>query len=257
MGYSVILIDDEPVVVDSIRRHIKWDELGYDIAGVFYDGKDALEFLERTKVDLVLTDIEMPYVSGIDVCKWLRENAPNTKVVILSGHANFNYAAEAMRYNAVDYILKTSMLAEISEKLVRVRDEHLAPRPAHMISDERLWADIPQRSSNYIIKNALLYVQEHFDNDISLKAVAEHLNLSMNYFSNLFKAETGINFNNYITQLKIDHAKELLRSTTYKVYEIGAKIGYKSERFFSDTFKSWVGCTPTEYRNKLTDDSKR
>lgn len=257
MKNSVILIDDEPMIVDNIKQYIKWDDLGYVVAGVFYSGEDALSFLAHNNVDLVITDIQMGAVSGLDVCKYLKENAPKTKTVILSAHTNFNYAIEAMRYNAIDYILKTSTLGEITEKLIRIRNEHLHFLLEEDSSDESFMKNAPKKVNHYLIQNALDYIQENIEHDLSLETVSEYLHLSSSYFSKLFKTETGITFKNYMIKQKINYAKKLLKNPQYKIYDVADKCGYKSEQFFSAVFKAQCGYTPMEYRKNLPKDSEQ
>ena len=101
---------------------------------------------------------------------------------------------------------------------------------------------------NHVIEMAVAYIRENCNRDLSLGEVAEHVNLNPSYMSRLFKEETGIPFIEYVRNVKMDMAKELLRLTNKKIYEIGEELGYQNVQYFSTLFKSSVGMTPVEYK---------
>ena len=104
--YKVLLVDDEILVREAISAKIEWNQLGFELAGDCENGKDAIEFLEETRVDVVLTDIEMPYIDGMGLCKYVYENCPQTMVIIFSGYSDFEYAKQDIQYKVAEYILK-------------------------------------------------------------------------------------------------------------------------------------------------------
>lgn len=99
------------------------------------------------------------------------------------------------------------------------------------------------------ISEAITFIKEHLGENLTLSIVAEHVNFSKNYFSQLFKQNTGENLVDYVARLRINRAKELLLNSNYKVYEIAGTVGFESQHYFNRLFKSLVGLTPTEYRN--------
>ena len=119
--YKVMLVDDEILVRERISKRIPWEELGYCLAAVCENGKEAIEFLQAEDVDLILTDICMPYVDGLGLAKYVYEEKKNAKVIILSGYDEFSYAKEALKYQALSYILKPVTAAELSEALAEAK----------------------------------------------------------------------------------------------------------------------------------------
>lgn len=102
--------------------------------------------------------------------------------------------------------------------------------------------------SRKLIHQAKQFIQLHYAHNISLEAIAEDLNISPNYLSHLFRKETKESVVEYITRYRIDQAKKLLRTTHYKVYEVGQMVGYESEQYFSRVFKKVVGMPPAKYK---------
>lgn len=120
--YRVMLVDDEVLIREAISENIHWEELGYKLISVCENGKQAIEALERAKPDLILSDICMPYIDGIELTKYVYENHPNIKVIIISGYDNFDYAKSAIKYRVMEYILKPVTAMELSELLQKMKE---------------------------------------------------------------------------------------------------------------------------------------
>lgn len=119
--YTVLLVDDEEMVTQGLSRFVPWEETGFRVAGTASSADKALAFLEKTPVDLVITDITMPVKSGLDLIEALREKYPGIKTVILSGYSDFAYAQQAIRLGALDYLTKPINFGAIRTLLERVR----------------------------------------------------------------------------------------------------------------------------------------
>ncbi len=131
MMYKVMLVDDEILVRERISKRIPWEDLGYCLTAVCENGKEAVDFLQAEDVDLILTDICMPYMDGLELAKYVYEEKKGAKIIILSGYDEFSYAKEAVKYQALSYVLKPvtaselmKVLAEAKEKLDEVKTEH-------------------------------------------------------------------------------------------------------------------------------------
>lgn len=122
MKYKVILADDEEEVLQSIRRKLDWENYGFEVVETFLNGRDVMEFLETQEADLVITDIRMPFMDGLELAKYISEYYPQIKVIIISGYGDFNYAKEAMLYRVSDYVLKPVNAKEMGGVLQRARE---------------------------------------------------------------------------------------------------------------------------------------
>jgi two-component system response regulator YesN len=136
--YKLIVVDDEKQIRSGLSRYIANADLGFDVVADFEDGTQAIEYLTDNNVDAVLTDIQMARVSGIELAKWISENRPIIKVVIISGYKEFEYAQKAIEYNVQHYILKPTKLDEVNEVFTRIK-ENLEKEKSYekSISDEQ------------------------------------------------------------------------------------------------------------------------
>lgn len=134
--YKVLLVDDEILVREAIGAKIEWGQLGFELVGDCENGKDAIEFLKETPVDVVLTDICMPYIDGMGLSKYIHENLPQTTTIIFSGYSDFEYAKQAIQYKVAEYILKPVTAKELSEVLNRIREKLDGERQQEQKMDE-------------------------------------------------------------------------------------------------------------------------
>lgn len=134
--YKVLLVDDEILVREAISAKIEWNQLGFELAGDCENGKTAIEFLNETPVDVVLTDIGMPYVDGMQLSKYISENFPLTSIIIFSGYSDFEYAKQAIQYKVSEYILKPVTKQELSEVLLGIKDKLDGERQQEQKIDE-------------------------------------------------------------------------------------------------------------------------
>lgn len=113
--YSVIIADDEELIRRGLKNFIPWEELGFHVSAEFEDGLPLIEYLKEHPADLILSDIRMIHSSGLDVARYVYENAPNTIVCLISGYKDFEYAKKAMQYNVTHYFIKPTDIDEITE----------------------------------------------------------------------------------------------------------------------------------------------
>ena len=119
--YTVIVADDEEEIRRGIIKKVKWEELGFQVIGEAANGADALELVEKLEPDLLLTDIRMPFLSGIDLARAVREVLPTVQIAFLSGFDDFSYAQQAIQYNIISYMLKPISSLELEEELRNIK----------------------------------------------------------------------------------------------------------------------------------------
>jgi two-component system response regulator YesN len=255
---KAILIDDEAWIREGLADHLDWKEMGIELCGAFGDGSQALAYTLNAEVHLILTDIRMPNMTGLEFIATLKEHAAQkpdldrVKVVFLSGYDEFAYAQQALRFGAVDFLLKPAEAEDIERALLRAKNLWLqdSAKPQH-VRNQGGSADIEPVS--YIIKKALNILNQRYTEDLQLAQVAEEVFVTPNYLSRLFKQETGQSFSECLSNLRLEKAKELLTTTTLKVYQIGEIVCYPNPRYFNEWFQKSTGLTPTEYRNRYTE----
>ena len=354
--YKVLIIDDDKSTRYMLKRFKKWEAYGFAIADEACDGKEALQKLKSYHFDLIITDIKMPGMDGIEFLHELKSMKWHVCVILLSTHSDFEYAKQGIRLGVFDYMTKPLNDELFSEALERAKtyldEEYLKttktetekkqlaesaklyyPKKrekklaACLLSGSSLiteeiestfmeiaemfendlcktgillnmmianlseniyaafpWlqkiegtftydmteaqsiAEIKQKFLVYInsslemikkyelhhadsvIRRTCAYVINHVEQDIKLKMIANELYISKDYIGKLFKQKTGCNFNDFVTKVKMEHAKYLIRTGEFKNYEVSEKLGYSKPDYFSSLFKKYTGYTPTEFK---------
>jgi len=247
---KLMLVDDEPIIRDGILDMIEQEKSAFTHIVTASDGKEALEKMEYFLPDLLITDIEMPEMDGLELIVEARKKQV-THVIILSGYDVFEYAQQAVRLHVVDYLLKPVHQAELGRLLKSMAVELLE----HKRGDERPSSDRSHgdkgRTANDHIRLLQDYVETNYAQDLSLPVAAEFLGLHPSYMGQLLKKETGLTFVQYLTQLRITKAKELLVQVRQLSLSTVAKcVGYENSRHFYKVFKQQLGITPGEYRDR-------
>lgn len=266
-AYRLAIVDDEP----SIRRGLSllpWADMGYEIVGLFPDGRDAIAYMENSSVDVVLTDICMTHVSGIALAEWVCAHRPGVRLVILSGYSEFQYAKAAIRYQAVRYLLKPTDPDELSgvfreikhsldaqEQLLRIQ-QLMTQVQSEQESEQETARKVlshmdDQRYADRMIDKLVTFLDAPGHGGASLTEIADALGISASHLSRLFKQRAGENFSTYIIRHRISAAQKLLLETDGRVQDIGKAVGYWDIRHFIKIFNSQTGMSPSEYRKKL------
>ena len=120
----MLLVDDEEDIREGISRKMDWLGLGFSLVGEAANGQDALELAETLRPDVILTDIKMPFMDGLELCRILTDRLPASRFVVFSGFDAFEYAKQAIQMNVVEYILKPINADELSAVLRRLNREH-------------------------------------------------------------------------------------------------------------------------------------
>lgn len=395
---NILLVDDESLVRTSMARMIVNVEPNHRLSEA-EDGEEALKLLQEQPFDLVITDIRMPAVGGLELSKQISERWPDIFIIMLTGYADFHYAQEAIRYNVEEYLLKPASVEHIQQAIAKVeaalrsrraseevgkhRTQSLLEKRVHDLFyelplpyyDELLFcpfgrlalysfgalsehyqgratrfavknviedvlspygspivvvgkqavtavlflpeasrvseADLkgltdkvaqlsklvikidltasfggfttqlkdirelyelslrafgvvsepepePQPGPNAnknepvhrIVRSALEMIQERYTEDLTLTSIAATLFVSPNYLSSLFKTEIGSTFTHHLTKARMNRAKQLLRETNMKIYQICELVGYSDQAHFSRMFKTLEGTSPYDYRKK-------
>lgn len=239
MPDKILIVDDD----FELRSELKDFLQGFEVVEA-PDGEGALRLLKRAnEIGLVILDVMMPGVNGIDVLNEIKRTDPSLRVVILTGHSSKDVAIEALKGHADDYLEKPvdpRRLEEIVEKLL----ENTGNK-----------TDVNAAGIKGKIEKVKLFVERNCYKKISLNEAAQSVCLSPKYLSRIFKKNTGKGFSEYRLRIKIEKSKELLAKTAYNVNQITEKLGYENAESFIRQFKKFTGFTPTEYRKKA--DKKR
>lgn len=236
-----IIADDDAIILKGMKKFIDWKQYGFDVIATADNGKDLLNLCEQLEVDVVITDIEMPKLNGLDAMKVITQKYKEIKLIVISGFDKFDYAKQSIQYGVVHYLLKPINPVELISVLNRLRNE--------FIDNEMEMDAIENPQDIYqVVRNVKEKIDKNEDQGIGLEYIQEHYFVSATYFSKVFKEVVGVSFIKYKQNHKMIFAKYLLEHTNLRLYEIAEKLNYEDERYFSRVFKKNIGVTPKEWR---------
>lgn len=243
--FSILVVDDEAFVCENVA--LKIGRLNHKTCYTVKSCnsvKSALELLQKETFDLIITDIRMPFITGLQFISMLKEQRCTSKIFVLSGHDDFHYVKESFLSGADDYLLKPISVSELGEKLEKIVMMAASKRLEN--SDEK--TEVPFES---IIEKAKAYITKNSaDKNLSMSEVADYVYLSYSHFSNLFNKKVGMSFRSYLRNVRIQKAIVLLKDSRVRISDICYKVGFKYPQQFSNDFKKVTGLYPTEYNSR-------
>jgi two-component system response regulator YesN len=265
----VVVVDDERDIADYvgglIGAHFPQDT---DIT-VFYSGSRAREYLRQEPCGLLVADIRMPVVSGLDLLGYVADSSPETEVVLLTAHREFDYIYEASRKKKVTYLIKSEREKVLLEEIGRVIGEIQARRREQLRQSEvellvenvyKLAGGLerirelrrPESPENPEVREWLssirAYIGQNIEKGLTLNSLAAHFHYHPAYLSKAFRQTYGVKLSDYMMQCKMEAAKRYLRETDIAIIDLSECLGYQSAQSFIRAFHKEVGMTPQEYR---------
>lgn len=247
---KLLIADDEFEIRNGLSEYVPWADMGFEVIGRLGNGLDVLDFVSKHPVDVLLCDIRMPIMSGMDVARELAGQKSPVKIVLLSGYKEFEYAQQALEFGVRSYLLKPPKYSEICGLFGRIKEELLAnphhPSPSQSASETAAKED--SGVSAQAVLKVKEYLHEHYK-EATLEKAAQIVYMNPYYLSKYFKSKTGENFSDYLTRIRMNTAAELLKDIKYKTYEVSEMVGYSSAKNFTRTFRKYFGQSPKEFRN--------
>ena len=237
---DIVIVDDEPKIRNGLSKLL--DGRGnWHVTGTYADAMDALKNMAFYSPDVIITDITMPEINGLDMIDRMRETDQEAYIIILSGYSDFGFAQRAIELGVTRYLTKPTKRRELLGVLEEIEGK---------LSEKQKGGEEKKEVSNLMVQKAMDYIALNYSEKISLKNIAEELYLSPNYLSELFKRHTDKNISEYITQFRLDKARRYLQQPEYKIADVSDLVGFGDPRYFSSMFKRQYGMTPNEYRNR-------
>lgn len=252
--YKVVIIDDEPIIVEGISRMISWDRYECRIVATANDGTEGAEVIRKYSPNIVITDIAMPDKDGLTMIAGVKSEFPDLEISILTGYRKFEYAQKALHLGVTRFLLKPSSLEEIEEAITtmvhNLQVNHI--QPEHEIKDAQEEDRLDTEASNFIVSNAMKYMEQNYPHKITLSEVAEKTYVSQWHLSKLLNRKLGQNFSEILNNIRIKEAQKLLRDPSLRIGDIAEKVGFLDMAHFSRVFKKSVGISANEYRNTIS-----
>lgn len=276
--YRVLLVDDEQIERMALAKKI--DRYYGDKVEIYHavNGREAVAMCGEQKNDIIIMDISMPEMNGVMAAKYIRKMDDQCSIIFLSAYDDFEYARNAIKVRALDYLLKpcdmNDLLAVMDTALQKLDKENAFNGNSISGKEQNKETEIcgsnannvrenrPKRTDNVrnsdeqtTIKYLKEYVENNYIYDISMQEAAEEMGYSDAYFSKLFKQYFNQNFTAYLTEYRIKKAKELLSNTNHSIKDISRMVGYTDSNYFAKIFKRLVGEIPSKYRENLTENA--
>ena len=246
--------------MNGIVKHMPWEELGITELRAASNADEALKVFSDFPADIVLTDIRMPGMDGLTMCRRMRERSADLQIILLTGFSDVEYLKSAIDVGVVSYLEKPVNTEELRKAILkairRVRREKRLADPELQAAVRTVKEQHPENAptedsarESGTIQLVKKYIEENYSNSgLQISEVAETVYLTPTYVSSLFKKKTGMTIGQYITECRVERAKHLLRDPRYKFYDIAEMVGYNDENYFARTFRKKTGMTPSEYR---------
>lgn len=254
MTIRCIVCEDEKILRRGLILTTDWTSLNCEIIGEAVNGEQALDMIKRLSPDLVITDIRMPLLNGLELIE-AAKYVCDSEFLIISGFNDFEFAKRAIRLGVTDYITKPidddelySCLTKAVQKIVKKKQSGEKLVDTKISSQFECFTKTTVSSRNHYVTNAIAYIEQHYQENLSIKDVCKALLISESYLTKLFKENTNYSFVDYMTNYRIKKACELLKNPGLKIYLIAEQVGYRDQRYFSVLFKKTVGLTPKQFR---------
>ncbi len=277
--YKVVIVDDEPVIVEGLTRSIKWEKYNCEVVATAGSGEEGLALFEKIHPDIVFSDIRMPHMDGLSMIAAVRSQYPDMEISILTGFQDFEYARQAIRLGVTRFLVKPSKMDELQEAVASMvqnlqakgilpdkvqkaeeKDTKAAPEKANAAEAENAAADSVNHEAeetenseagSFIVNNALKYMEEHYREKLKLQDVADQVYVSQWHLSKLLNRYKGQSFSDILNNIRIEKAKALLRDPSLRIGDIADMVGFLDMAHFSRVFKRQTGLSANEYRNSL------
>lgn len=278
--FKVVIIDDEPIIVEGLKKTVRWEDFQCQVKGVAFSGEEGLTLIRNEKPDIIFTDIQMPRLDGLTMIAAIKSEFPNTQIAILTGYRDFDYAQKAIRLGVARFLLKPSKMDELMEALEAMTKklEELETGDLEENEDDSLSAKengqnsqiggvsgsktentegsaeeegIDSTASSFIVKNAVAYIEENYKEKLKLSDVADQVYVSQWHLSKLLNRYLGQNFSEILNGVRINKAKELLKDPSLRIGDIADEVGFLDMAHFSRVFKKQVGISANEFRNQM------
>lgn len=241
--YRILIADDEPLIRNNIKTLLQ--PFGHIFNGIYAaeDGVEALMKIKEHKPQIVIFDINMPFLNGLDAIRKIRQKDKEIIIIIVTGYGRFEYAKEAIANQVFAYILKPIKETEFHSAIQSALDS-LNGRGSEKTEPEQ-----DRRSENQIIN----YIADHLsDSDLDVNSVCDNFHISCSSLARLIRKQTGSTFTDYVKKLRMKTAIDLLENhKELSIKEISSRSGYKNQHYFSRAFKNYTGMPPKKYKESI------
>lgn len=237
---KLLIVDNEKSIRIGFKKFIDWEKHGIEFINAFSNGCDALEYMLKNPIDILITDIKMPKMDGLTLLNELNNRNIKPKItIVLTESGEYQLVRNCFKLNVDDYLLKSNY------------NHHNIANLIHTILNDKFKLKekyLNNRGYSFEVTRILDFLNNNYHKNVSLNSISESINYSESYLSHLFSKEVGMPLFEYLNKLRIEKAKFFLYNTNLKIYEISCKVGFKTVEHFSRLFKKYTGVSPKHYK---------
>lgn len=260
----LLIVNDEVFIAETMKTEIEWKKYGIDEVYIAYDVCSAKEIIKRRNIDILLCDIEMPRENGLALMRWIRDNKMEIECVILTCHAKFAYAQEALNLRCQDYVVMPVPYEEIGrivykvvERIEKQKEEKLYIQYGKYALNEKVPKEeeygTPERMDlTQILEEVPKYIKQNIaETDLNVENIASHFHFHPVYLNRIFKKQMNVSIRQFIIDERMRLAIHLLRKENCNVSEVAEKVGYSHYNNFYNMFKKTYKMSPAQYMEKF------
>jgi YesN/AraC family two-component response regulator len=255
----LLIVDDDIHAIEGITDSVDWKSLPFDEVCNAASLSQAQKVFAEKSVDILLSDIEMPQGSGLELVEWVRSNYPRTECIFLTCHEDFHFARKALSLGALEYLLKPATPEEIQRTLhaaaarleERRQNEEYESYGRRFIGEKAVDEEAAESRPVLVVQRAEKFLQEHISDEISVEDIAGAAYVSASHLTRIFHKMKGMTVIEFITEERLRLAKHLLAESGLTITAIAGKVGYNDYSYFTKVFHRRFGMTPSEYRESL------
>ncbi len=251
--YRILIADDEIIERTVLSRKLKQNFGDRCEIVQASNGREVVAMAKEQMPDLLILDIEMPGMSGLEAAEEIRQWKKPCNIIFLTAFQEFDYAKKAVAVHALEYLLKPCDDQELIlsvEEAMRISGERLGQAVSPDASASHKAADAID-AVNARAEAVRSYIESHYAEDLSVRVMAEHFGYSEVYFCKLFKQHFGESFVSFLTHFRIREAVHLLEDDSVNVKDVGKCVGYEDSNYFTKVFRRVMDMSPSEYRAKM------
>lgn len=239
--YKILIAEDEFIERKYLKKIFEKHSDSFLVVGEALNGKDAVDKSRRLTPDIIIMDINMPSINGLEAARIIKEFLPQSTIILNTAYAEFEFARLALEYRLDGYLLKPSKEDDILNCIKKCTNE-IKPLPT------------PTEKNEDAVEKVKLKIEDTYMQDLSLDTLSSFVHFSPAYLSAIFHRQTGTTITEYIRKVRISHAIDMLENSADSVCNIAGKCGFSNISHFNRVFKKYTGNSPVELRKKMNDD---
>ncbi|WP_028308993.1 response regulator transcription factor [Desulfitibacter alkalitolerans] len=254
--YKLLIVEDEELERQVLKTQISSSQLPVKIVAEAASGNEAVMLFKTTKPEIILMDIKMPGMDGLEATKIIKELDNNIEIIFITAYSRFSYSNVALKLRAADYLLKPvrpNELIESIKNVIKFIEERKTEENINRSKNEPDNVETAEvLNDNLLIREIKNFICGNYQHRLTLNILADFVHYNPSYISSLFKKITGQGITEYITEVRIKKAKELLINKNISMDEVADEVGLNNNSYLTAIFKRKVGISPSEYRRKFS-----